>query len=73
VYALDAEGEDLRGVRLPDDAVLAFGSERSGLTPELRARADRLLSLPMRPQVSSYNLATSVAMALYHWSAQPSR
>jgi tRNA G18 (ribose-2'-O)-methylase SpoU len=72
VYALDAEGEDLRGVRLPDDAVLAFGSERSGLTPELRARADRLLSLPMRPQVSSYNLATSVAMTLYHWSAQPS-
>jgi tRNA(Leu) C34 or U34 (ribose-2'-O)-methylase TrmL len=27
-----------------------------------------LLSLPMRPQVSSYNLATSVAMTLYHWS-----
>jgi tRNA G18 (ribose-2'-O)-methylase SpoU len=70
VFALDAEGEDLRGVRLPDDAVLAFGSERSGLTAELRARADRLLSLPMRPQVSSYNLATSVAMTLYHWSAQ---
>jgi TrmH family RNA methyltransferase len=23
----------------------------------------------MRPQVSSYNLATSVAMTLYHWSA----
>ncbi|MEU9579616.1 TrmH family RNA methyltransferase [Streptomyces chilikensis] len=70
VFALDAEGEDIRGVRLPDDAVLAFGSERSGLTAELRARADRLLSLPMRPQVSSYNLATSVAMTLYHWSAQ---
>jgi tRNA(Leu) C34 or U34 (ribose-2'-O)-methylase TrmL len=28
-----------------------------------------LLALPMRPQVSSYNLATSVAMTLYHWSA----
>ncbi|MER5478434.1 TrmH family RNA methyltransferase [Streptomyces sp. NPDC002734] len=70
VFALDAEGEDIRGVRLPDDAVLAFGSERSGLTPELRGRADRLLSLPMRPQVSSYNLATSVAMTLYHWSSQ---
>lgn len=70
LFALDAEGDDLRDVRLPDDAVLAFGSERSGLTPELRVRADRLLSLPMRPQVSSYNLATSVAMTLYHWSAQ---
>ncbi|MBN0043364.1 TrmH family RNA methyltransferase [Streptomyces actuosus] len=68
LFALDPEGEDLRGVELPDDAVLAFGSERSGLSSDLRARADRLLSLPMRPQVSSYNLATSVAMTLYHWS-----
>ncbi|MEU1038197.1 TrmH family RNA methyltransferase [Streptomyces sp. NPDC005907] len=69
LFALDAEGEDIRGLRIPDDAVLAFGSERSGLSAELRARTDRLVSLPMRPQVSSYNLATSVAMTLFHWSA----
>ncbi|WP_030738722.1 RNA methyltransferase [Streptomyces sp. NRRL S-31] len=69
LFALDPEGEDIRGTRLPDDAVLAFGSERTGLSAGLRARADHLLRLPMRPQVSSYNLATSVAMTLYHWSA----
>ncbi|WP_309060341.1 TrmH family RNA methyltransferase [Streptomyces sp.] len=69
VFALDPEGEDIRGTELPDDALLAFGSERSGLSPELRARADHLIALPMRPQVSSYNLATSAAMTLYHWSA----
>jgi tRNA G18 (ribose-2'-O)-methylase SpoU len=69
LFALDPEGDDIRGVKLPDDAVLAFGSERSGLSAGLRARAGQLLSLPMRPQVSSYNLATSVAMTLYHWSA----
>ncbi|MFF7354993.1 TrmH family RNA methyltransferase [Streptomyces filipinensis] len=69
LFALDPEGADIRGTELPDDAVLAFGSERSGLSAELRARADHLLALPMRPQVSSYNLATSVAMTLYHWSA----
>ncbi|MGW2742676.1 TrmH family RNA methyltransferase [Streptomyces sp. NPDC001450] len=69
LFALDPEGDDIRGTKLPDDAVLAFGSERSGLSAELRARADHLLALPMRPQVSSYNLATSVAMTLYHWSA----
>ncbi|MCT9074961.1 TrmH family RNA methyltransferase [Streptomyces fulvoviolaceus] len=68
VFALDPEGDDIRGVKLPDDAVLAFGSERSGLSAELRARTDHLLSLPMRRQVSSYNLATSVGMTLYHWS-----
>ncbi|MFF4899312.1 TrmH family RNA methyltransferase [Streptomyces sp. NPDC001068] len=69
VYALDPEGEDIRDTKLPDNAILAFGSERTGLSAELRARADHLLRLPMRRQVSSYNLATSVAMTLFHWSA----
>ncbi|MEV7613060.1 TrmH family RNA methyltransferase [Streptomyces sp. NPDC089799] len=67
LYALDPEGADIRSLVLPDDAVLAFGSERQGLSAELRERADRLVSLPMRRQVSSYNLATSVAMTLFHW------
>lgn len=71
LYALDPEGADIRGLVLPDDAVLAFGSERHGISPELRERADHLVSLPMRPQVSSYNLATSVAMTLFHWGGPP--
>ncbi|SDK53890.1 TrmH family RNA methyltransferase [Streptomyces indicus] len=69
LFALDPEGKDIRSYEIPDDALLAFGSERSGISPELRARADHLVSLPMRSQVSSYNLATSVGMALFHWSA----
>ncbi|QKW10938.1 TrmH family RNA methyltransferase [Streptomyces sp. NA04227] len=68
LFALDPEGRDIRRMHLPDDAVLAFGSERSGLSAEVRERATHLVSLPMRPQVSSYNLATSVAMTLFHWS-----
>ncbi|MFE9744442.1 TrmH family RNA methyltransferase [Saccharothrix saharensis] len=67
VIAFDAGGRDLRDERIPDDAVLAFGSERHGLSAEVRARADLVVSLPMRPKVSSYNLTTSVAMGLYHW------
>ena len=71
VYAFDPEGEDLRDLVLPQDALLAFGSERHGLSDAMRARADHLVALPMRPQVSSFNLATSAAMALYHWMATP--
>ncbi|WP_228122448.1 TrmH family RNA methyltransferase [Saccharothrix syringae] len=67
VVAFDAGGVGLRGLEIPDDAVLAFGSERHGLSDAVRARADLVVSLPMRPKVSSYNLTTSVAMALYHW------
>jgi RNA methyltransferase, TrmH family len=71
LYALDPEGEDIRTARIPDDVLLAFGSERHGISPELRDRADRLLAVPMRPRVSSFNLATTVAMALYHWLSAP--
>jgi TrmH family RNA methyltransferase len=70
LFALDADGDDLRGVPIPGNALLAFGSERHGISAELRDRADMLLSIPMREGVSSYNLATSVAMVLYHWVAQ---
>jgi TrmH family RNA methyltransferase len=68
LLAFDPTGDDLRGVTIGPDAALAFGSERRGLSPELRRRADRLVAIPMRAGVSSYNLATSVAVALYHWS-----
>lgn len=67
LVALDPEGSDLTGTVLPDGAVLAFGSERHGLSGPLRARADLRVAIPMRTGVSSYNLATSVAMVLYAW------
>lgn len=70
VWAIDPDGADLRSLRIPDDAVLAFGSERRGLSAGVRDRADVVAALPMRPRVSSYNLATSVAMTLYAWAAQ---
>jgi RNA methyltransferase, TrmH family len=67
LIAFDADGELLKG-EIPDNAVLAFGSERHGLSEDVREKADRIVSLPMRDKVSSYNLSTSVAMALYHWA-----
>jgi TrmH family RNA methyltransferase len=65
LLAIDPEGEDLRSDRLPDRAVLAFGTERHGLSAELLERADARIAIPMRDGVSSLNLATSVAIALY--------
>lgn len=63
VVVLDADGDP--SAALPADAVLVVGSERGGVGAQLRARADVVLALPMRPGVSSLNLATSVAAALY--------
>jgi TrmH family RNA methyltransferase len=65
LLAIDPEGEDLRPGLLPERAVLAFGTERHGISSELLERADSRVAIPMREGVSSLNLATSVAIALY--------
>ena len=49
----------------PLRAVLAFGTERGGLSDDLLARADATVALPMAPGVSSLNLATAVAALLF--------
>jgi TrmH family RNA methyltransferase len=65
LIAIHPEGERLSVGRLPTDAILAFGTERDGLSSELLARARARVAIPMRPGVSSLNLATAVAVALY--------
>jgi TrmH family RNA methyltransferase len=65
LVALDPAGAPLGPGGLPARAVLAFGTERAGLSPALLARADARVALPMRAGVSSLNLATAVAAALY--------
>ncbi len=67
LLALDPEGEELDPRTLPPNAILAFGTERDGISEELAARADGLLRIPMRTGVSSLNLATSVAAVLFAW------
>jgi TrmH family RNA methyltransferase len=67
LLAIDPEGEPIAPGELPPRAVLAFGTERYGLSDELSARADASVSIPMRTGVSSLNLATSVAAVLFAW------
>ena len=67
LIAVDPGGDDLAPGMIPGNALLAFGSERSGLSAELRAKAYARLRIPMQPGVSSLNLATAVAVALYSW------
>ena len=46
--------------------MLVFGSETSGLPPDLLAKyADHTLRLPMRPEVRSLNLSATAAAVMY--------
>jgi RNA methyltransferase, TrmH family len=65
LIALDPEGDDLDLRQLPSRGLLAFGSERQGLSSELLDAAAHKIRIPMREGVSSLNLATSVAAVLF--------
>jgi TrmH family RNA methyltransferase len=67
LLALDPDGEELQPATLDGEAVLAFGTERHGISDELLGIADARVRIPMRPGVSSLNLATSVAAVLFAW------
>jgi TrmH family RNA methyltransferase len=65
LVAIDDRGDSIATVRIPDHAVLVFGSERTGLSDGVRRAAALTLAIPMQPGVSSLNLATAVAVTLY--------
>ncbi len=73
VTVMDPEGEPIATAGIDSRALLVFGTEREGVSDELKRRADRLVALPMRPGVSSLNLATSVAATLYAWRLSSSK
>ncbi|HET9153041.1 MAG TPA: TrmH family RNA methyltransferase [Solirubrobacterales bacterium] len=65
LLAIDPEGEELAPGLVPPRAILAFGTERHGLSGEVFDRAEARVAIPMREGVSSLNLATSVAVVLF--------
>ena len=61
---------DLRAVRAELGAapvVLAVGNEAHGFAPALLDGADAVAQLPMYGAISSYNVATALAIALWEW------
>jgi tRNA (cytidine/uridine-2'-O-)-methyltransferase len=46
------------------DDILLFGKESAGVPPPVAAAAGLAVRIPLRPEVRSFNLATSAALAL---------
>jgi len=65
LVAIDPDGASGDPRSLSPRAILAFGTERYGLSAALLERADERLAIPMRAGVSSLNLATAVAAMLF--------
>ena len=71
LIAVDPDGIPLNEATLPSGVILAFGTERHGLSESLLDKADARVCIPMRSGVSSLNIATSVAVVLFLWKLQP--
>ncbi len=65
LVAIDPDGDELGPGAIPPRSLIAFGTERYGLSDRLLGRADVRIRIPMRAGVSSLNLATAVAAVLF--------
>lgn len=55
---------DLYDFTFAADDILIFGKESAGVPADIAERCDHRLRIPIRPEVRSFNLATSAALAL---------
>lgn len=65
LISLDPTGEETKAGSIAKNAALIFGTERHGISQQLLDQSNQITRLPMKPGVSSLNLATSVAATLY--------
>lgn len=65
-----ATSNPISKARLAGDVCLVMGSEGPGLSPEIRAQCDELVSIPMPSQVDSINVASASAVFLYEATRQ---
>lgn len=65
VFAADAGGVPVSSIQPSSRVALVVGNEGSGLSAEVRARADRTVALTISPAVESLNVAVAAGILLY--------
>jgi TrmH family RNA methyltransferase len=65
LWATAVDGAPLNRAEAPPRLAIAVGNEGSGLSPEIRARAERTISLPISGGVESLNVAVAAGIILY--------
>jgi len=65
VWGADARGEPLERTRAVNRMAIVVGNEGSGLSPDVRAKADRSSRLPIANNVESLNVAVAAGIILH--------
>lgn len=69
----DMNGESIFKYKFNQKSALFFGQEGAGLSVEVIKRCKTSISVPMKGEVESLNVATSTAICLYEWQKQKNR
>lgn len=65
LWGTAAAGSPIDALEAPERLAIAVGNEGAGLSDALRARCSTVVSLPMSPDVESYNVAVAAGITLY--------
>jgi TrmH family RNA methyltransferase len=65
LWATAADGMPLSRSNAPDRLAIAVGNEGAGLSPQIRVKAERTVSLPISGSVESLNVAVATGIILY--------
>jgi TrmH family RNA methyltransferase len=65
LWATDAAGVPLRRGDASPRLAIAVGNEGAGLSPEIRVKARKTISLPIAAGVESLNVAVAAGIILY--------
>jgi TrmH family RNA methyltransferase len=65
LWGADARGEPLDRTRAVKRLAIVVGNEGSGVSPDVRAKADRIISLPIANNVESLNVAVAAGIILH--------
>lgn len=65
--------QDIRCFEYPENPILLFGSEKTGVPEELLQSAKNIVSIPVCGFVLDYNIATACGIVLYDWYSKYTR
>jgi len=60
----------ISSVKLPTDAVLVFGQEGPGVSPELAGAAESIVAIEQFGSTRSINVGVAAGIAMYEWTRQ---
>jgi len=70
VYAAAAEGDDPSSIDFSGRVALVLGNEGKGIRRNVLEHCDRVVTIPMRGHVESFNVATAAAILCYEVARQ---